>query len=254
MHDVDAIRIEEAGLNALQTQQQLFFDGWLLRLSPGKAKRARSVNPHFGSSLPLAAKIERCERIYAERELPALFRITPFCRPPELEQALEGRGYVVYQPTLVQLAPLAAVDGVRANDGAAEIESPAIDAFVEAAGELRGSPHAQRAAHRERLAHTPLATRAIVARVDGRVVACGQAALDDGLAGIYDMVTATDLRGRGLATKIVRDLIVWARSRGATHAFLQVDADNAPALAVYRRFGFATVYTYHYRARPGECR
>ena len=47
------IRIEEAGLNALQTQQQLFYDGWLLRVSPGKAKRARSVNAHFGSTLPL---------------------------------------------------------------------------------------------------------------------------------------------------------------------------------------------------------
>jgi len=40
----------------------------------------------------------------------------------------------------------------------------------------------------------------------------------------------------------------------ATHAFLQVNDDNAPALAVYGRFGFATLYTYHYRARPHECR
>ena len=61
MTDVDPIRIEEAGLNAVQTRRQLFFDGWLLRRSPGKAKRARSVNPQFGSSLPLAAKIDRCE-------------------------------------------------------------------------------------------------------------------------------------------------------------------------------------------------
>src|SRR5206468_1751271 len=35
-------RIEEAGLNALQTQRQLFYDGWVLRVSPGKAKRGRS--------------------------------------------------------------------------------------------------------------------------------------------------------------------------------------------------------------------
>lgn len=37
-------------------------------------------------------------------------------------------------------------------------------------------------------------------------------------------------------------------------AFLQVnDDDNAAALAVYREFGFATAYTYHYRAWAGEC-
>ena len=47
---LDLARVEEIGLNALQTQRQLFYDGWLLRVSPGKAKRARSVNAHFGST------------------------------------------------------------------------------------------------------------------------------------------------------------------------------------------------------------
>ena len=50
------------------------------------------------------------------------------------------------------------------------------------------------------------------------------------------------------------ELLRWAWQNGATHAYLQVDAENAPALAVYRKFGFATAYTYHYRARPDECR
>jgi GNAT superfamily N-acetyltransferase len=94
----------------------------------------------------------------------------------------------------------------------------------------------------------------VVARIGGRAVACGQAALDDALAGIYDMVTAPAFRGRGAATCIVSALIAWARAQRASHAFLQVNDDNAPALAVYRRFGFATAYTYHYRARPHECR
>ncbi len=84
----DPRRIEEAGLNALQTQRQLFYDGWLLRLSAGKAKRARSVNAHFGSTLPVDRKIEYCERVYAQHGLAPLFRMTPFDRPAELEAAL----------------------------------------------------------------------------------------------------------------------------------------------------------------------
>jgi predicted GNAT family acetyltransferase len=67
------------------------------------------------------------------------------------------------------------------------------------------------------------------------------------------MVTAADFRGRGLATAIVTVLSNWALQCGASHAFLQVNDDNATALAVYRKFGFATRYTYHYRARPTEC-
>ena len=36
---VRLVRIEEAGLNAMQSQRQLFYDGWLLKVSPGAAKR-----------------------------------------------------------------------------------------------------------------------------------------------------------------------------------------------------------------------
>ena len=74
----------------------------LLRVSPGSAKRARSVSAHFGSTLPLDEKIAHCDRVYGERELPALFRITPFVNPADLEGALARRGYRPFQPTLVQ--------------------------------------------------------------------------------------------------------------------------------------------------------
>ncbi|HLX30709.1 MAG TPA: GNAT family N-acetyltransferase [Casimicrobiaceae bacterium] len=249
----DAARIEEAALNALQTQQQLFFDGWLVRLSPGKAKRGRSVNPHFGSSLPLEAKIERCERLYASRRLPALFRITPFAKPGELDDVLAQRGYVAFDRTLVQVAGVASPP-MHNIDAPVAIEEVPIEAFARAAGKLRGSSTVQTDAHLERLAHSPLAPYAIVARMDGHIVGCGQLSCEDGIAGVYDMVTAPEWRERGVATAIVTALLANARERGATCAFLQVDEHNEPALGVYRKFGFATAYVYHYRGRPGECK
>ncbi|HKU85804.1 MAG TPA: GNAT family N-acetyltransferase [Casimicrobiaceae bacterium] len=250
---IEAIRIEEAGLNALQTTQQLFYDGWLLRLSPGKAKRARSVNPHFGSSLPLDGKIDHCERVYRERALPVLFRMTPFATPDALGAALEARGYVAFDSTLVQIRSLEDVPPLAPRTDVV-LASPPIAEFVEAVGELRGSTAGERAAHFERVSSTPLAMCAIVANADGRAVAAGQASIDGGLAGIYDMMTAAAWRGRGLASLIIEALLAWAARQHATHAFLQVNDDNAPALTVYRRYGFATAYAYHYRARPGECR
>ena len=36
-------RIEDAGINASAPREQRWVDGWLLRLSPGKAKRARCI-------------------------------------------------------------------------------------------------------------------------------------------------------------------------------------------------------------------
>jgi ribosomal protein S18 acetylase RimI-like enzyme len=43
----------------------------------------------------------------------------------------------------------------------------------------------------------------------------------------------------------------WARLRGAREAWLQVEADNEPALGLYRSIGFSEIYRYHYR-RPRE--
>ena len=93
----------------------------------------------------------------------------------------------------------------------------------------------------------------MIAMADGQPVGTGTVVLEDGLAGVYSMVTAPDMRARGIATGILATLLGWAWEHGATHAYLQVSADNHRAISVYRRFGFADAYTYHYRGRPDEC-
>jgi len=247
----DLRRIEEASLNGLQTQRQLFYDGWLLRLSPGLAKRARSINAYFGSTLPLATKIDYCERVYEERGLPALFRMTPFNAPHDLDKTLQARGYQPFQPTLVQTLQLERPPDVAcASD--VEFVVPSITEFVAAVGELQGASMEQRAAHLERLAQSPLTTRVLLALSDGRPVASGQAALEENLVGVFSVATKPSLRRRGIGSALTAALLTWAWERGARTAYLQVAEDNHRARSVYRGMGFATAYTYHYRARPGE--
>jgi ribosomal protein S18 acetylase RimI-like enzyme len=53
-----------------------------------------------------------------------------------------------------------------------------------------------------------------------------------------------------LGTSLLKAFVSLARQRGIARAFLQVEADNAPALGLYRRFGFATAWTYHYWKAP----
>jgi N-acetylglutamate synthase len=251
MSDIELIRIEEAGLNALQTQRQLFYDGWLLRVSPGKARRARSINAYFGSSLPIAQKIDYCERLYEQRDLPVLFRITPFLQPPDLETTLAARGYDAFDTTLVQLTGLERPP-VTPDASDFVVTAPAPDAFADAVALLQGSSAQQRNAYFERLKESPLNTRTLLAHIDGRPVGVGTVMLEDGLAGVFSMATAPDMRARGVASAILASLLTWAWEHGAAHAYLQVDGDNHRALGVYRKFGFTTAYTYHYRGRPGE--
>jgi len=74
------------------------------------------------------------------------------------------------------------------------------------------------------------------------------------LAGAYDVMTAEGARSQGHATLAGATLPAWAAQQGACTAYLQVDADNGPAIARYRRFGLATLYTYHFRGSPGASR
>jgi len=249
----DHERVEEAGLNALQTQRQLFYDGWLLRLSPGKAKRARSVNPHFNSSLPLSEKIAYCESVYEHHALPTLFRLTPMSHPGDLDRVLAGRGYLAFSETLVQTLALDRPPDLPDHADGVAIEAPETDGFVDAVDELRRSTPQHRDAHRERLVNSPLIKRYAVVREGGRIVCAAQVALDGSLVGVFDVITAADARGNGYATLACASLLSWAWQHGASSAYLQVTADNTPAIAVYRKFGFATAYTYHYRGREGEC-
>jgi GNAT superfamily N-acetyltransferase len=249
---LDLVRIEEAGLNVLQSQRQLFYDGWLLRLSPGVAKRARSVNPHFGSSLPLPRKLAYCESVYARQALPTLYRLTPWSHPAGLDAALDALGYEAFGETLVQAAVLVRPPALPDHDDSVVVEAPDASEFVDAVGDLRASTPMQREAHRERMQNSPLGKRHAVVRAGGRVVCTAQVAVEDDLVGVFDVVTAPDARRRGYATLACASLLSWAWQHGAQLAYLQVTADNTPAIASYRRFGFATVYTYHYRGRPGE--
>ncbi len=249
---IDLRRVEEANLNCLPAPRQLFYDGWVLRLTPGHTKRARSVNAFFGSTRPLSEKIAHCEALYDGVGLPCLFRVTPFDMPPSLDRELAARGYVAFENTLVQIAPLPSPpEFVPPPD--VDVTSVSANAFSEALIALKGTPARQRATRRAWLSQTPLPARAVVAKIDGRTVGVGQSSIDGGFAMIGSVATADDVRGRGIASAVVGALLAWAWGRNAHHAYLQVNDDNHRAFAVYRKFGFETTYAYHYRGRPGAC-
>lgn len=243
---LDARRIEELGLNSSTPPSQLLYDGWLIRLSPGKAKRARSVNAVYASTLPLERKIAYCEKLYEDANLPMLFRLTPFSQPANLDRELDRRSYKRLETTAVESAPL---ETAPVHGGAREME---LGAWIDAVGELRGSPAVHRDAHLARLERMPLPKRAVALEDEGRVVATGLTMVEDGVAGLFDIVTREDSRRRGHARRVVASLLAIAHALGARHAYLQVESANAPARNLYRQFGFTERYAYWYRAHPRE--
>ena len=103
----DWVRWEWLTARAWLSFESIDYDGWDLRFADGYTKRANSVNPHFGSSLPAPTKIAHCEAVYGQRGLPTIFRLTPFSQPPDLDTVLADAGYEVFDYSLVMAAPLA---------------------------------------------------------------------------------------------------------------------------------------------------
>jgi GNAT superfamily N-acetyltransferase len=248
--DPRARRIEEASLRAWPALSDSDFDGWRLRFADGYTRRANSVTPMSVSRLSIEDKIATCERLYAERGLPAIFRLTPFA-PPDLDDLLSRRGYRMgdrvqvcaraFNTSVSPPAVLPSPPGILRAHG--------IVSWLDIFGTLSATPATNRTAHRAVLNVIQGSRRLLALWVNGRAVACGMSVLENGLLGLFDLVTAADQRNQGYGSEILRRALRWGMRSNAEAAYLQVLDRNKTARHIYDRAGFEVVYEYHYRER-----
>ena len=241
-------RIEDAGLNASAPPQQLWMDGWLVRFCPGKAKRARCINALASGHLAVPDKLRQAAAVYRQAGLPLVVRITPFSQPAGLDDTLAAHGLQRFDDTVVMAASFDQLDLSAALPAHLTLERTDHLTYAHTVGTLRGSPADQQSAHAERMATSPVPYLGWLLRQGTEVLACGQTAQEGTFVGLYDVFTAPAARNRGLSRSLCAALLRAAAAQGARTAYLQVDAVNTPARAVYRRLGFADVYSYHYRS------
>jgi len=250
-----AWRAEQAGLNASAPPQQSQVDGWLLRLSPGKAKRSRCVNALAEGHLPLPELLARCQQAFTAAGLPLLLRITPFSQPADLEARLAALGWPKVDEAMVMVrATLDDLPEPSPRPDDAPLQPVDAQRYAQGVGELRGSSPTEIAAHAERLEAATVRYQGFWLRASSpehpALRSCGQIALEGDLVGLYDIATPAALQGQGHASQLCLALLHEARRQGARQAYLQVDPNNAPALAIYQRLGFVEAYRYHFRQAP----
>ncbi len=237
-------RLEEAALNAWPALQQMLFDGWLIRFAHGYTRRANSVHPFWGSYLNLHRKVEYCEKLYAARNQPAIFRLTRFAVPPELDRMLAERGYTAATPTLV-LYQQNLVDLPNPHKPACQPVS--LHTWVATFDEISGQSEPDQVTHQAILKAIPARLLPMVLKKDGMPVACALGVLEHDLVGIFDVLTAPHQRNNGYATQMVHTLLKYAQTQGARRAYLQVACANAPARHLYTKLAFHPAYLYWYR-------
>lgn len=228
---------------------------WVIRLADGVTKRSNSVtclgtDARLGpGDSDLDRRIERIEEVYAERDLPAIFRLSPLASPA-LDARLADRGWRRFDETVVMTADL---DAIQAKlDG-----GPQHDVAIATEPDRRWLQSCYRIDetkpdHLQTLATMldRLIPKAGYGRIGeaGRIDALALVVIDAELAGLFEVLTSPERRREGLAQALLRALFAWSRSEGATTAWLAAVADSQPALSLYERLGFREVYRYHYRS------
>jgi ribosomal protein S18 acetylase RimI-like enzyme len=242
---LDVKGLERATASAVSPEAVEELDGWLLAFDSGSVNRAKSAAPLAHTACDEAV-VSKIEARYAAHGLAPLFRLPQLACFDGLRRELTLRGYSAERPTLVQLGTVGAMRAAFTQSPAEMAAAP--DAAWAALFLGEGFDPVEGASRVAKLGGAHGSLYASV-REAGATVAAGAAAFSHGWASVHGMRTAPAFRGRGLAGRVLAGLADAALERGMERVFLQVEAGNIAAQALYRRAGFETAWSYMYWRR-----
>jgi GNAT superfamily N-acetyltransferase len=249
--------IERATIRAWPARITEMRFGWAFLAEGGVTGRVNAAWPiGWTGEVAVDDAIDAVEAWYSAHGLPPRFKLTGAAVAPDhLPDALARRGYAPTMHTLVMTMRLEAVtpflplkgggrEGVLRAHGVelSAAMAPAFDAVL-----VGSTPDPAELEERRSIAlRAPKPATFAVLPIDGRAAAIGMSALADDLAGIFLMRTIPEARRQGCARRVLSALLGWAGAQGAANAFLQVEADNAAAVALYERAGFSALTSYRF--------
>lgn len=249
-------QLEEISLNAWPARRQLFDSGWIIRISEGVTGRANSITPLYGSEESgadgqeeIEKRIERWESVYRQEGLQPLFRLTTPLQNSQLDRSLQERGYRSDAGTAVLLAELSsAVDG--GQDGYEVRHDTELEEWIEMYRFLNGKSRREGDGLKAICRRILWPTSRLLLRYENEVIGCGLGVRQGLHIGLFNIAVTPSERRRGHGRRLVESLLTWGVDGGARLAYLQVERDNLPALALYEQLGFAERYGYYYRSAP----
>ncbi|MEV0533167.1 GNAT family N-acetyltransferase [Kitasatospora sp. NPDC050463] len=222
---------------------------WTLRASAGFTRRANSVQALGDPGLPPAEALAAVRRWYAARGLPAWVEISTPGSPEDLRGELDRLG-AAYSPTLVLVAALAPLTRLGSGHHRVRLARTAGAEWMSLYRRVTDDPAVEEAA-RQVIHGGPSVWFATVPGAPGQPpLAIGRCVIDGPWACFGAIEVAPYARRTGLATTLMAVLAARAAEESATGAYLQVEAENDGAIALYDGLGFTTSHTYHYARLP----
>jgi N-acetylglutamate synthase len=234
--------------------EEEWLGGWLLRAAEGFTGRANSALPLGDPGLPIEDAFAAVTQWYRARGLPPMIAVpTPIegdSPGQALDHDLSRRSWLTRPgPAFVMVAALPLRIASEGLPGRRDVQvSPEPDEAWAARYHYRGLDHLPPVA---RKVLTSAEEQSFVSiRNGGKVLAIARLSMAEGWAGLTAVEVHPDHRRQGLGAAITAVACHEADLRGPSSVFLQVEVDNAPAQALYRRLGFRYSHRYHYRVAP----
>ncbi|MGW5778670.1 GNAT family N-acetyltransferase [Streptomyces sp. NPDC003863] len=210
----------------------------------GFTRRANSALPLGDPGLPVAEALTHVRAWYAARKLPAYIQTATGAEGTQelLCAALDRHGWHREVSAEVRIAALAPIGDLDADVSAVRLSRTVEEPW------LRRYQRSQEPgpAVRSVLASGPSVWFASVEGTGEVPAAIGRLVVDGRWAGFMAVEVDPGQRRRGLATSVMTALARQALDEGASAAWLQVEADNDGARALYDGMGFATHHHYHH--------
>jgi ribosomal protein S18 acetylase RimI-like enzyme len=239
-----AWRVERICHQAWPSLREEIHGDWVFRFSGGLSRRGNSANPRHATGGDIGPMLAAAEFAFPRAGLPTLVRV-PSLLPAEIEQQLAAHAYRPEGETLTLHTDLPP-SRMRRDPDVVILARPD-DEWLATMWALKDLTEKNRRTYRAIVDALAIRATFMALRIDGQIAAMGFVALHDGLLCIESLITAPAQRGRGHGSRLVGAMLAWGIDQGAAGACLQVVADNAPALKLYRGMGFLReVYRYRY--------
>jgi GNAT superfamily N-acetyltransferase len=227
----------------------------VLRYSSGSRKRINSLNllPDFDAEPEEV--IASTEDFFECRNALPMVRVIA-CESAinnallKLDSCLQRRSYRAEGETHVMTIPYLSFPIYPIAIGPESCAEFSLSNWLEIYYGIGELPGVEREIHGRILEKLP-ADSCLLAVLDesGQPLCCGFGAVVGRSVGLYNIVTRSDVRGKGYATQLIRKLLAWAADKEVEYAYLQVETNNSPAVKLYQKLGFEVCYSYWYRTR-----
>jgi N-acetylglutamate synthase len=248
---LSARELEEVSGRSWPAPDDEWLGRWWLRAAGGFTARACSVRALGDPGRPLDEALAYVVGWYAERGLPAMIQVVT---GSNLGVELDRRGWSSAYESIISTVTIARLRR--------SLEARAAGAAAPLTVQTASLPPNSWLLRFRSGSVTPVGLQVLTGASDvafatidapdatAPAVAIGRAAVEGPWVGFTAVEVDPLMRRQGHAHAVMLALATWAGSRGAIRAWLEVLADNQPALALYESLGFTEHHRYSYRSPP----